>query len=208
MDEALLTTKSTFANEDYLSDVMFNVIKNKQPSSSSRLTRSSLLLGFVTGIFIQLSTVGAYALTAFQLGHEYIGEHIFMLALLWSIVLCSLGLCTLRSTTGIIACYDINVRHCEKRNGNNYSNRVRTTVESRFLVGSLSSLSISYFLLSSLLEDQVRWDIGVLALLVVLLYWHAPKHCLDLGHDEDDQLEEENNDDIIGEDVDYKGEEV
>lgn len=190
MDEALLTPQTI-------------------SRSSSRLTSNSFCLGFVTGIFIQLSTVGSYALTVLKLGHEYMDEHTAILALLWSILFSSLGLCTLMSTTGMIVDHEVTEKHGDKRN-DNYSNRICTTVESHFLAGSMSSLSISFFLLSYVLVDQVRWDIGFLGLAMVLLYWHAPKLFLDLVSDDDDQHEEENYNGygIANEDMVYKGEDA
>ena len=190
MDEALLTPPSI-------------------SRSSRRLTSNSFCLGFVTGIFIQLSTVGCYALTVLKLGHEYMSKHTGMLALLWSILLSILGLCTLVSTTGIIVDNEVADRHGEKRN-DNYSNRIRTTVESLFLAGSMSSLSISFFLLSYVLVDQVRWDVAFLGLAMVLLYWHAPKLFLDLVNDDDEYHEKENHNGygITNEAMNYKGEEA
>ena len=185
-------------------NISFRFHEYQHPPSSSKLTRSSIWLGFVTGFFIQLSTIGAYTLTLFLLGRAYTEAHSDLLTLMWSLLLCTLGISIVWTTTSIMTVshyslpnhnqstymtsekiyYDTSSSGCGSIH---HCKQIRSTIESRFLVGAVASLSSSCVFLEYILQDRFRWEIVVFGVVMALFYWLAPKLFLEV--DDDDEID-------------------
>jgi len=147
-------------------------------NATKRLSRNSLWLGFVTGLFIELSTVGAHTLTVAVLGETKTVEHRFLLGMVWSLLLCGLGLSILWSVIGIVL-----HRRRGGKNGDQYdaldggmsANMVKITIESRFLVGTTASLAGSCVWMYYVTDHTFHWDLALLGLAMMLLNWHVPQ---------------------------------
>lgn len=154
-------------------------------ATASMLSRNSLSLGFVTGVFIQLSSLGAHALTMAVLGCSTTMEHSFVLSMVWSLLLCGSGLSILWSAISMVL-----HRRGGKNNQHNHgyggmsTSMVKTTMESRFLAGLVASLSISCILLDYVLEHTFRWGVALVGVALASLHWHA-SHLI-LGEDDEE----------------------
>jgi len=137
----------------------------KQPKSNGKTianTMSSLWLGFVTGLFIQMSTLGAHALSLSLLGPAVVQRYCGVLGWIWSTVLCLAGLSLLWAVLALL-------------NNNDERSRIRRNVlEARFLAGAIASLTTSCVMLSLLLKEGFRWPMGLMGMVMVAVLLKAP----------------------------------
>ena len=191
-------------------NISFRFHEYQHPPSSSKLTRSSIWLGFVTGFFIQLSTIGAYTLTLFLLGRASTEAHSDLLTLLWSLLLCTLGISIVWTTTSMVVSHYSLPSHnqstymtseqiyCDDTSSSgcgsiHHCKQIRSTIESRFLVGAVASLSSSCVFLEYILQDRFRWEIVVFGVVMALFYWLVPKLFLEVDDDEIDDCNSQKN---------------
>ena len=132
------------------------------------LACGSLWIGFVSGFFITLATLGVQILTLSLFGVEFAHEKKWIIGLLWSLSLSSSGL-----TIMVGLHHMVRVLVAQHGDGEHAADVIRKIIEGHFLLGALASLMACCCWLHWKLEDDVRCCLGWFGMFVVAVCVHV-----------------------------------
>jgi len=154
------------------------------------LACGSLWIGFVSGFFITLATLGVQILTLTLFGVGFAHEKKWIIGLFWSLSLSSSGL-----TIMVGLHHMVRVLIAQNGDGEHAADVVKKIIEGHFLLGAVASLMVSCCWLHWVLDDDVRYSLGMFGMFVGVVCVHVYNTLLPDKHNKNKEKSTDQKDD-------------